>query len=109
MEILTIQALMIVFLAVLPCGIAGYLIAFKGRRGLICGYQESNFAEPKTFGKSVGISLLLFALGLAVIAYLWHLNFFTEQQMSFSVFLLVIAVLLNYLYSYVKYRKQNNE
>ncbi|UUO24789.1 hypothetical protein FGD67_17370 [Colwellia sp. M166] len=103
-----IEALIILFFAVLPCGISGYLIAFKGRRGLISGYKESNFSDPQAFGKSVGISLLLLAMFLAFIAYFWQLKLLNERQMSSGVFLLVIAVLLNYFYGYVKYRKKNN-
>lgn len=102
----TIEALFILAFAVLPCAICGYLITFKGRRGLITGYKDGSFAKPKAFGKSIGISLLLFAICLTIIAYFWHLNLLSEKQMSSSVLLLVIAVLLNYVYAYVKYRKK---
>ena len=69
----TIEALFIILFAVLPCGIFGYLIAFKGRRGLISGYSEKNFSNPQAFGKSVGVSLILFSVFMVFIAYLSHI------------------------------------
>ena len=104
----TIEALFILFFAVFPCGISGYLIAFKGRRGLISGFNENNFSNPKVFGKSVGLSLIFLSVFLAFISYFWHLGDLTETQMSSYVFFLIIGVVLNYIYGVVKYRKKGN-
>ena len=108
MEESTVEALFILFFAVLPCGVFGYLIAFKGRRGLISGYSEKNFSNPQAFGKSVGLSLILLSVFMAFIAYFWHLGSLTENQMSFYILFLVIGVVLNYIYGIVKYRKKDN-
>jgi len=108
MEESTIEALFILFLAILPCSIFGYLIAFKGRRGLISGYSEKNFSNPQAFGKSVGLSLILLSVFMALIAYFWHLGDLTENEMSSSILFLVIGVVLNYIYGIVKYRKKGN-
>jgi uncharacterized membrane protein len=108
MEESTIEALFVLFFAVFPCGIAGYLIAFKGRRSLISGFNDNNFSNPKAFGKSVGLSLIIFYVFLGLIAYFWHLRVLTEKQMSYYVLLLIIAVVLNYIYGIVKYRKNGN-
>ncbi len=108
MEESTIGALFIIFLAVLPCGIFGYLIAFKGRRRLISGYSEKNFSHPQAFGKSVGLSLILLAVLMSLSAYFWHLGDLTETQMATYVLLLVIGVLLNYFHGIVKYRRKEN-
>jgi hypothetical protein len=69
MDASTIEAIFIILFAVLPCGIFGYLIAFKGRRGLISGYSEKNFSNPQAFGKSVGVSLILFSVFMVFIAF----------------------------------------
>ncbi|WP_085299324.1 hypothetical protein [Cognaticolwellia mytili] len=108
MEESTIEAVFILFVAVFPCGIFGYLIAFKERRGLISGFNDKSFSNPKAFGKNVGISLILFSISLAFIAYLWHLGDVTENQMSFYVIFLITAVVLNYIYGMIKYRKKSN-
>jgi len=50
----TIEALFILAFAVLPCAICGYLIIFKGRRGLITGYKEGSFSKPKLLEKVSG-------------------------------------------------------
>ena len=102
----TFEALMILFAAVLPCGISGYLIAFKGYRGLISGYREGDFAQPQAFGKSIGISLIIFATLLAVIAYMWYLQLFADNQLSNTVLVLVFFVLVNYYRSLVKYKNK---
>ncbi|MBA6250836.1 hypothetical protein [Colwellia sp. MB3u-55] len=104
----TVEALFIILFAVLPCGIFGYLIAFKGRRGLISGYSEKNFSNPQAFGKSVGVSLILFSVFMVFIAYFWHLGLLTENRMASYVLLLIIGVVLNYFYGIVKYRKKGN-
>jgi len=102
----TIEALLIV-LAALTCGISGYLIAFKGRRNLITGFNESHYANARAFGKSIGISLILFALCLILIAYSWYSSLLVKREMSIWVLSLVFCLLLNYLYSFLKYRKNN--
>ncbi len=106
MDEFTIEALFILFIAVLPCGISGYLIAFKNRRSLITGYSEKNFSNPQAFGKSVGLSLILLSICLTVIAYFWHLEKATESEMASSVLFVVFCVVLNYVYAIVKYRKK---
>ena len=108
MDEFTIEALFILFIAALPCGISGYLIAFKGRRGLISGYIEDDFSNPQAFGKSVGLSLIFLSICLTVIAYFWHLKAATESEMASYVLLLVFCVVLNYAYAIVKYRKKGN-
>jgi hypothetical protein len=107
MDEFTIEALFILFVAVLPCGISGYLIAFKERRGLISGYTEDNFCNPQAFGKSVGLSLIFLSICLTGIAYYWHLKAVTENEMALYVLFFVFCVLLNYVYAIVKYRKKS--
>jgi hypothetical protein len=86
----------------------GYLITFKGRRGLISGYSENDFYHPQAFGENIGLSLIFFS-GLTVfIACFWYLGGFTENKMSSYVLCLVIGVVLNYIYGIVKYRKKGN-
>jgi len=104
----TIEALFVLFFAVFPCGISGYLIAFKRRRSLISGFNDNNFSNSKAFGKSVGLSLIFLSVFLALIAYFWHLRDLTENQMSYYVLLLIIGVVINYIYAIVKYRKKGN-
>ncbi|WP_206485656.1 hypothetical protein [Thalassotalea sp. G2M2-11] len=108
MEESTFEALFILLFVVLPCGISGYLIAYKGRRGLISGFNENKFSNPQAFGKSVGLSLIILSIFMTFIAYLWYLGGLTENQMSSSVIFLVIGVVVNYFYGIVKYRKKGN-
>lgn len=101
----TFEALLI-FLAAFSCGLSGYFIAFKGRRGLISGFNESLYADPEAFGKSIGISLILFSLCLTVLGYCWYSNLLVESELTIWGLSSVLCLLLNYYYSYVKYRKK---
>lgn len=104
-----IEALFILLVGVLPVGVAGYLIVFKGRNGLISGYSEDKFSRPHVFGKRVGLSLLVFSFLLACIAYLWYLRALTETQMSSCVAMLISALVVNYLYNLIVFRKKTTK
>ncbi len=108
MDEFTVEALFILFVAVLPCGISGYLIAFKERRSLITGYCEKDYSNPKAFGKSVGLSLIFFSIALSVVAYFWHLRAMSENIAASIALFFAGCVLLNYVYAIVRYRKKGN-
>jgi len=59
MEEHTIKTLFIILIAALPCGIFGHLIAFKGRRGLISGFNEKSRFKPYATFYFFGVYRLL--------------------------------------------------
>ena len=64
MDEFAVGAIIVLFTAVLPCLIFGYLIVFNGRRGLISGWSDSKYSNPEIGGKVVGIALWLWLCSL---------------------------------------------
>lgn len=79
----TLGGLIVLVTAVLPCLIFGYLIAFKGRRGLISGWNDNKISNPEKGGKIIGISLIIMSVLLGFITFLWQIKFFTEEELVY--------------------------
>jgi len=79
----TLGGIIVLFTAVLPCLVLGYLIAFHGRRGLISGWSDSKVSDPESGGKIIGLSLMVMAILLAGVTTLWIIQFFTETELIY--------------------------
>ena len=89
--------LIVLVTAVFPCLVCGYLIAFKGRRNLISGWNDRNYSDPERASKVIGISLIVMALLLALSTILWSLQFINEVTFIYClipVLLMPIATLV---------------
>mgnify|MGYP007087007528 FL=1 len=75
--------LIVLFTAVLPCLIFGYLIAFQGRRNLISGWCDSKISNPESGGRIIGISLMVMAVLLSFVTLLWFLQHITEIELVY--------------------------
>ncbi|MDO6445323.1 hypothetical protein Q4493_05980 [Colwellia sp. 1_MG-2023] len=85
MDEFMLGGLIVLFTAVLPCLVLGFLIAFQGRRGLISGWQEDKISDPEKGGRIIGTSLMVMAVLLAIVTLLWFLHFFTEDELVYFI------------------------
>ena len=107
MEAALVEALFILVVGALPCATLGYLIAFKGKRGLIAGYSEAQISNPKAYGKGIGLSLILLSIGLCSIALGRYIQLLSENQIALSIAIMSLAVIISAIYCSIKYKVKN--
>ena len=104
MDEFTLGGIIVLFTAVLPCFIMGYLIAFQGRRGLISGWKEDKITDPEKGGRIIGVSLMVMAVLLAIVTLLWFLHFFTEDELVYYILPCTLLPLLASVYVKIKWK-----
>ncbi len=100
----TIGGLIVFFTAVLPCFICGYLIAVKGRRNLISGWDDSKFSNPESASKIIGLSLILMAALLALVTILWCTQLITEVVLIYFIVTISLVPILALIYVKNRFR-----
>jgi len=103
MDEFTLGGIIVLFTAVLPCLVLGYLIAFHDRRGLISGWSDSKVSNPESGGKIIGISLMVMAILLGGITTLWIIQFFTETELIYYLLPSTLIPVVASVYVKVKY------
>lgn len=98
-----IVGLIVFICAVLPCLVCGYLIAFRGRRHLISGWNESKYSNPEGAAKTIGISLILMAFLLAVTTLSWGIQVITETVLIYFLVPVSIVPILALIYAKVRF------
>ena len=98
-----IVGLIVLICAVLPCLICGYLIAFRDRRYLISGWNDSKYSDPEGAAKTVGISLMLMAFLLAVITLFWCIQVITETVLIYCIVPVSIVPILALIYAKTRF------
>jgi len=99
----TLGGIIVLFTAVLPCLVFGYLIAFKGRRSLISGWRDSKISNPEAGGKIIGISLMVMALFLGLATLLWFLQLITETVLVYCLIPSSLIPVIALIYVNIKY------
>lgn len=100
-----IGGLVVLFVAVLPCLVCGYLIAYRGRRNLISGWNDTSYSNPERASKIVGISLIIMALLLALSTVFWSTQIINEVTLLYSVIPVAVVPILALVYVKIKFKK----
>jgi len=103
MDEFTLGAIIVLFTAVFPCLIFGYLIAYRSRRHFISGWSDSKVSNPERSGRVIGLSLIVMALFLGVIALFGFFQYISETELVYSLIPISLLPLAAMLYVKIKY------
>ncbi len=95
--------MIVLFTGAIPCGVLGYLVAFKQKRKLIAGWDESKAKNPQAFAAVVGWSLIVLAFALMVVTVSWALGFLSESEFAFLLVAVAFIPILGLLYARQKF------
>lgn len=99
----TLGGIIVLFTAVFPCLIFGYLIAFHGRRSLISGWSDSKVSNPEAGGKIIGVSLMVMAVFLGLATLFWFLKLITETVLIYYLIPISLLPVIALVYVKIKY------
>ena len=101
-EVLVTTSILFTF-GVAPAGILGYLIAVKGKRNLISGWDDSKVRDPRGFGSLLGASLMVFSALLLAVVFLWVIGAMSNSVLMVTSLLLTLLPILGWLLARSRY------
>ena len=90
---------------VAPCLVGGYLIAFRQKRHLISGWDESRYTDPQKVAKIIGAGVLALGIIIAIISWSFYLKLIGELALALSLVSACLIPVLCQAYATLKYTK----
>ncbi len=98
----TIVIFFVIFV-VLPCAISGYLIAVKQRRGLIFGWNDDSFINPKKAATVIGHILILLSVIILIYSILYAFELLPKYLLNFFFMIIIALPIGSQVYIHKKY------
>ncbi len=99
----TFEFLFVFLFAVLPCAVAGYYISIKQHRGLISGWNDAKYTNPKQAATVIGNVLMLLSVIIALFTLLFGYDLVPKSYVNYFVMVVIILPIVSLVYVHKKY------